>query len=55
MKELIKLQNEIAEHLGINRLPIKYEELELDDSRLYLKEEYVAINIKYKDNDLECI
>ena len=54
MKVLIKLQNEIAEHLGIDRLPIKYEELELDDSRLYLKEEYVAINIKYKDNYLEC-
>lgn len=32
----------------------KYEELELDDSRLYLKEEYVGINIKYKNDYLEC-
>jgi len=26
----------------------------IDDSRLYIKEEYVGINIKYKDNYEEC-
>ncbi len=54
MKDLKKLQNEIAEHLGIDPLPIKFEDLGDEDSRLYLKEEYVGINNKYKTNYLEC-
>ena len=54
MKDLIKLQNEVAEHLGIDPLPIKFEDLGDEDSRLYLKEEYVGINIKYKNDYLEC-
>lgn len=54
MKDLIKLQNEVAEHLGIDPLPIKFEQLGAEDSRLYLKEEYVGINVKYKNNYLEC-
>ena len=54
MKDLIKLQNEVAEHLGIDPLPIKFEDLGDEDSRLYLKEEYVGINVKYKNNYLEC-
>ena len=39
MEDLIKLQNEVAEHLGIDPLPIKFEDLGEEDSRLYLKEE----------------
>ena len=54
MKDLRKLQNEVAEHLGVNPLPVKFEELDEEDSRLYIKEEYVAINIKYKNDYLEC-
>lgn len=54
MKDLIKLQNEVAEHLGIDPLPIKFEELGDEDSRLYTKEEYVGINIKYKNDYIEC-
>lgn len=54
MKDLIKLQNEVAEHLGIDPLPIEFEVLGDEDSRLYLKEEYVGINIKHKNNYLEC-
>lgn len=54
MKDLKKLQNEVAEHLGIDLLPIKFEDLGDEDSRLYLKEEYVGINIKYKNDYLEC-
>ena len=54
MKDLKKLQDEVAEHLGIDPLPIKFEELGEEDSRLYIKEEYVGINIKYKNNYLEC-
>ena len=54
MEDLRKLQNEVAEHLGIDSLPIKFEVLGDEDSRLYLKEEYVGINIKYKNDYLEC-
>ena len=54
MKDLRKLQNEVADHLGIDPLPIKFEDLGEEDSRLYIKEECVGINIKYKDNYLEC-
>ncbi len=54
MKDLKKLQDEVAEHLGIAPLPIKFEELGEEDSRLYIKEEYVGISIKYKNNYLEC-
>ena len=53
MDDLRKLQEEVAEHLGIDPLPIKYEFLGDEDSRLYLKDEYVGINIKYKNDYLE--
>lgn len=45
-----RISNEIAKHLGIEPLPIKYEDLGDDDSRLYTREGFVAINTKYKDN-----
>ena len=54
MDDLRKLQEEVAEHLGIDPLPIKFEFLGDEDSRLYLEEEYVGINIKYKNDYLEC-
>ena len=54
MEDLRKLQNEVAEHLGIDPLPIKFEVLGDEDSRLYLKEEYVGINVKYENDYLEC-
>ncbi len=43
----------IANRLGIDPLEIKFEEM-IDDSRLYIKEEYVAINKKYENNYVEC-
>ena len=49
-KTIKQLSKEIAEHLGIDPLPIKYEDLGDEDSRLYTQEEYVGINKKYKDN-----
>ena len=52
-KDLKQLSREIANHLGIEELPIKFEEM-IDDSRVYLKEKYIGINIKYKDNYIEC-
>ena len=46
---------QIAEHLGIEALPIKYKAIEPDDSRLYIKERFVAINTKYQNNEIETI
>lgn len=43
----------IANRLGIDPLDIKLEDL-TDDSRLYIKENYVAINTKYENDYEEC-
>jgi hypothetical protein len=43
----------IANRLGIDPLEIKFEEM-IDDSRLYIKEEYVAINKKFENDYVEC-
>ncbi|MBP3503523.1 MAG: hypothetical protein J6K18_00140 [Bacilli bacterium] len=51
---LIKLSEEVAEYLGIDLIPIEYENLEIDDSRLILKPiSKIVINIKYENNFLE--
>lgn len=42
-KQLKTICNEIAEHLGIDPLPIKFEDLGDEDSRLYTRDEYVGI------------
>lgn len=47
-KAIKQLSKEIAEHLGIDPLPIKFEDLGDEDSRLYTQEEYVGIKKKYK-------
>jgi len=49
--ELKPLCIRIANRLGIDSLDIKFEDL-TDDSRLYIKQNYVAINTKY-ENDYE--
>lgn len=43
----------IANRLGIDSLDIKFEDL-TDDSRLYIKENYVAINKKHENDYEEC-
>ncbi|MDO9629450.1 MAG: hypothetical protein Q7I99_06085 [Acholeplasmataceae bacterium] len=43
----------IADQLGIEPLDIKFEDL-TDDSRLYIKENYVAISRKYENDYEEC-
>ena len=43
----------IANRLGIDPLDIKLEDL-TDDSRLYIKENYVAINKKHENDYEEC-
>ena len=55
MERIKQIQEQIANHLGIEVLPIKYQNIEPDDSRLYAKEGFVAINEKYTNNELETI
>ena len=43
----------VANRLGIDPLDIKFEDL-TDDSRLYIKENYVAINKKHENDNEEC-
>ena len=48
--KLIKLSEELADYLGIDLIPIEYENLEMDDSRLVLKPiSKIVINIKYEN------
>ena len=51
--DLLPLCKRIADKLGIEPLDIRFEEM-IDDSRLYIKEEYVAINKKFENNYVEC-
>jgi len=52
--KLIKLSKEVTDYLGIDLIPIEYENLEIDDSRLILKPiPKIVINIKYKNNFIE--
>ena len=50
MNELMK---KIANHLGLEPIPIKYEDI-TDDSRMYFEKGYIAISCKLKDNYEEC-
>lgn len=48
--KLIKLSEEVADYLGIDLIPIEYENLEIDDSRLILKPiPKIVINVKYEN------
>ena len=52
--KLIKLLEEVADYLGIDLIPIEYENLEIDDSRLILKPiPKIALNVKYENNFIE--
>ena len=50
---LIPLSFEVSDYLGIDYYPILFEELP-EDSRIYFEEEYIAINVKFKDDYYEC-
>ncbi len=52
--DLKPLCQRIADRLGIDPLVIKFEEM-IDDSKLYIKEEYVAINKKFENDYEECV
>lgn len=49
-----KLCKRISYRLGVKPLQIKFEEIS-DDSRLYIKEKYVAINKKYENDYVETV
>jgi len=51
--DLKPLCQRITDRLGIDPLVIKFEEM-IDDSKLYIKEEYVAINKKFENDYEEC-
>lgn len=51
--DLKPLCQRVADRLGIEPLEIKFEDM-IDDSRLYIKEEYVAINKKFENDYVEC-
>jgi len=51
--DLKPLCQRITDRLGIDPLEIKFEEI-IDDSRLYIKEEYVALNKKLENDYVEC-
>jgi uncharacterized protein YfeS len=53
MLNLKQLCKRIADRLGIEPLEIMFEEM-IDDSRLYIKEEFVAINKNYENDYEEC-
>jgi hypothetical protein len=53
-EKLIKLSEEVVDYLGIDLIPIEYEKLEIDDSRLILKPtSKIVINVKYENNFIE--
>lgn len=48
VKTIKQLSKEIAEHLGIDPLPIKFEDLGDEDSRLYTRDEFIINSKKFK-------
>lgn len=52
--KLIPLSFNVSDFLGIDYYPIMFEEMD-EDSRMYLKEEYLGINNKFKENYFECV
>ncbi len=48
--KLIPLQKELSDYLNINMLPVVCEEELLEDSRLYIKDEYIALSPKMLEN-----
>ena len=43
----------LCDYLGIEYIPVIFEDLGLEDSRYYLKDDYISINNKYLHDELE--
>ena len=52
--KLIPVSLNLSNYLEVEMVPILFEDI-TEDSRLYLKEGYIAINEKYKDDYIECL
>lgn len=50
---LLDFQFYVFDDLGIEPIPVVFEDIN-EDSRLYIKEEYIAISRKLKNNKIEC-
>ena len=55
LSKLIPFSEKVAKHLGVDSIPIVFEELDKEDSRIYFKEQYIAINERYSCNLEECM
>ena len=52
-ERITELTNNLFEYLMLDPIKIIYEDLGEEDSRFYTHDLYIAINSKYKDNELE--
>ena len=55
LSRLISFSEKVAKHLGVDIVPIVFESLDKEDSRIYFKEQYIAINERYIGNLEECM
>ena len=51
LAKLIPFGDGVANYLGIDPVPIVFEELAKEDSRIYIKEQYIAINERYMERN----
>lgn len=54
LERIIPLLIEVSNYLGINPVPVVFDDIEIEDSRIYLKEEYIVISERFKNNYIEC-
>ena len=55
LSKLIPFSEKVAKHLGVDSIPVVFEDLDRVDSRIYFKEQYIAINERYSCNLEECM
>ena len=55
LSKIIPFGDKVASHLGLDSVPILFEDLGEEDSRIYFKEQYIAISKRYSKDYEECI
>ena len=55
LSRIIPFSEKVAKHLGVDSIPVVFEDLDRVDSRIYFKEQYIAINERYSKDYEECI
>ena len=53
ISKIDSLNIKLSEYLGIEPIPVIFEDLGIEDARYYLKKDYIAINSKYVHDELE--